>query len=267
MKVEYSEYERVSSKKNKKRKAKRNRAIVAITAIFLVLCVVVGIIVAVFFNVKDIKVIGQGIYTQEEIIYASGILNGDNLLFMSSSTIENRVREALPYLKNVEIIKSFPNKVGIKVTSAVEEYLLENKNGKYVADKDFKILRVTAEIPQNLIRVKGLTTDELKPGVNATFSDKQQRDAFFELLKILNEKKINVKYINIESLVNISFMINDNLYIKLGSFNDVVGKIEHLEASLDQVDDEMSASISLIDWSINNKKAILKYEDVSKYLE
>ena len=45
------------------------------------------------------------------------------------------------------------------------------------------------------------------------------------------------------------------------------GKLTHLKTMTEVMDSSLSASISLVDWSVENKKAVLKYEDISELLK
>lgn len=263
MKVEYSE--NVSRVKNKKRR-KRSKAkgiIMAVCAVAVVLGVTVALMLTVFFNVAVVKVVGSSIYTADEIIYASGIIQGDNLLRLPTETIEGRIEAALPYIKKADIIKSYPDTAGIKVTPAVESLIIKTNEGRFAADSDYKILRALTEDVDDLPVIRGIVSSEVTPGKILTFDDKQQRDVLNDLIKICSEKGFSVNYIDIESLINISFVIDGRLYVKLGSYNDMSGKITHLAAMLETVDSNVNASISLTEWSVDNKKAVLKYEDIT----
>ena len=111
MKVEYSEANRRPQKRRRRRHSKLKKIAVAIISILLVLGIAVVLMVSVFFNVTSVNVIGRSIYSSEDIIFASGIVNGDNLFRLSADDIEARIVKSLPYIKEAEIIKSFPNSV------------------------------------------------------------------------------------------------------------------------------------------------------------
>ncbi len=268
MKVEYSDAERRPVKKRRKKKrSKIKRIITAVISILLVLGVAVALMLTVFFNVSSIKVIGSSIYSSEDIIYASGIMSGDNLLRMSSDKIEARIVKALPYIKEAEIIKSFPNTVGIRVEPAEEKILLIGDNVNYVADENYKILRTVDTQIQDLIRIKGIKTDSFDVGGKVNFTDKQQRDVLKDISEICKEKGFNLTYINVENLVDISFAIEDRRLVKLGSYSGLSGKITHLKETLQKIDPSISASISLKEYSSTKKEAIVKYEDIADFIK
>lgn len=267
MKVEYSENGRKPVKKKRKKHSKLSRIITAVTVIAVVLGVTVSLMLTVFFNVTAVKVVGSSIYSVDEVIYASGIMTGDNLLRLPSEKIEQRIAEALPYVKKATVIKSYPDTVGIELTPAEESVMLVTKEGSFIADSDFKILRTADEHTDGLIKVVGIDASDVAPGKTLVFNEKQQRDVLKDLCAICSENGFSVDYINIESLLDINFVIDGRLFIRLGSYNNMSGKLTHLKTMTEVMDSSLSASISLVDWSVENKKAVLKYEDISELLK
>lgn len=267
MKVEYSETKRRPQKKKRRKLSKIGKIIIAMVSILVVVAITVMLMLTVFFNVSAVKVVGSSIYSYDEIIYASGIMNGDNLMRLPSDDIEARVERALPYVKKAEIIKSFPNTVGIKVTPATESVLLETESGIYTADSDYKVLRSATDRPEGLLRIKGIKADSLKAGNLVKFSDKQQKKILKDILDICSEQGFSVQYVNVSSLVDIGFLIDSHVYVKLGSYNDLDSKMLHLAEVVKNFDKNATASISLENWSASSKESTMKYEDISKYTE
>ena len=267
MKVEYSETKRRPQKKKRRRLSKVGKIVVASASILLVVAITVALMLTVLFNVSAVKVVGSSIYGSDEIVYASGVMNGDNLFRLPSDEIESRIETALPYVKKAEIIKSFPDTVGIKVTPATESILLQIDDGMFVADADYKVLRSVSEKNDNLLRIKGIKTESAKVGKALKFSDKQQKKVLAELLEMCKENGLSVRFVNISNLVDIGFVVNESLYVKLGSYNDMSSKIIHLTTAIKNMDKKVTASISLENWSLSSKESTVKYEDISKYLE
>ena len=265
MKVEYSDNGRRPTKKNKKRKTRLKPWFLASVALIIVVTVTVTLMLTVFFNVASVKVVGSSIYSENAIISASGIMDGDNIIRLSKDDIAENIIKKLPYVKSVTVSKALPDTVGIKVTPATECYTVLTDDGFFVADKDYKVLRSVSEKSEQLVSVVGLNVKAPVAGNMLTFNDKQQRDALSRLVDLCDAHNFELKYIDVESLVDIRFVINGKLYIKLGSYTEMAGKLAHLNEMLKSVDENVSASISLEDWSHNNKKAVLKYEDTTQF--
>ncbi len=267
MKVEYSETSRRPQKKKRRKLSKVGKILVASGSILLIVAITVTLMLTVLFNVSAVKVVGSSVYSSDEIVYASGIMNGDNLFRLPSDEIVTRIQTALPYVKTVEIEKAFPNTVGIRVTPATESFLVEGENGSYIADADYKVLRSVAERPEKLLRIRGIETKSFDIGKNINFTDKQQKKILDDILKICDEKGISVQFVDIGNLVDICFLMDSRLYVKLGSYNELVAKMEHLAQTIKKINSDVSASISLENWSATTKEAVLRYEDISEFIK
>ncbi len=267
MKVEYSEAERMPKKKKRKKHRKLKAIFTAVLTIFIVLGIAVALMMTVFFNVTSIKVIGSSIYTSDEIIYASGIINGDNLVLMQKSDIEARIEKSLPYIKRAEIISSYPDSVGISVEPAEEKYIISNENGQFVADNDFKILRTIGNSQNNLVKLVGVSTNEIEAGLKIEFVDNQQKDIIDNIFSICADKGFNLSYIDVTKSIDISFVINERILVQIGSYTDLGGKITHLTEVVKGLPEDEGVIISLKDWSIQNKESILKYDDINNYIK
>ncbi len=267
MKVTYSEPNEKSNKSRNKRKNKKRRLFFVIW-LLVISALILGILsVTVWFNIKGFALSGSSVYSREQIISVAGINLGDNLLLTSSSKAEKRIESELPYIKKAMVSKAFPNKLNIQITPADEYFNINTNDEMFITDRDFKVLRCVNAKPENLKTVIGLAVTQTKPGAVITFEDNSQKDKLAELMGLCEEKQINVTYIDITSLVDIKFAVNNNIFVELGSYADMVYKIEHLSKMIDDIDKYATASISLAGWTVERKNAVLKYEDISKYMQ
>ena len=82
---------------------------------FVVVIVAAIFVMSVFFRVSDIQVRGNVHYTDEEIIRAIDIEEGDNLFFFDRFAAIGRVFSKLPYIEQVSVERNLPNKVVVTV--------------------------------------------------------------------------------------------------------------------------------------------------------
>ncbi len=109
----------MAAARNNRRHGRRNRG--RFGFLFKLLCVLALVTAltvgaTVFFRVEYVEVTGNSRYTQEEVAAASGIQIGDNLYGMNKNAAARQVRQTLPYVEELSIWRSLPNKVFIKVT-------------------------------------------------------------------------------------------------------------------------------------------------------
>ena len=123
-----------------------------------ILLVVAAVIMAcvVFFRVNTVEVTGNLRYTTEEIIEASGIQTGDNLIILSGSRVSAAIRARLPYVEGVAIRKTLPDGVSIKVTERVAAASVESAEGRWLISAQGKLLEKDNGTV-NVVRITGLT--------------------------------------------------------------------------------------------------------------
>ena len=82
----------------------------------LAICAVIIVALTLFFRVETIVVTGTERYTAEEVIQASGVETGDNLFLLNKPTVNQRIRDALPYVERVKRInRKLPDTLLIEV--------------------------------------------------------------------------------------------------------------------------------------------------------
>ena len=109
------------------------------------------------FVVRSITVKGEGIYSAETILSASGIGEGVNLYSFRASTVEKNITLRCPYVGSVEVDRSIPNKMTITVKEDEPVYYaVIFGEYKLLSDK-LRVLGVVAskeDLPEGLIKLK-----------------------------------------------------------------------------------------------------------------
>lgn len=83
----------------------------ALGKLIIMLAVVAAIVfgVAIFFKVNTIEIQGNTVYSADQIIEASQIQQGDNLLTVNKALAVGNIKAALPYVEDVSIARSLPD--------------------------------------------------------------------------------------------------------------------------------------------------------------
>ena len=141
-----SKDERIVNRTNmRRRKNKRKRLIIrtVLSGFFLVAGLVVALLL--FFNINKISVTGDSAYSSEEIIIASEIETGDNLIFLSKSRVNKLITEKLPYVGSIKLRRRLPAHLEIQVIKTDAVYGVA-QNGYYtLLDRDGKVLETGVE--------------------------------------------------------------------------------------------------------------------------
>ena len=138
-----------------KKRRGRFRGLYKVLSILIVAAAVV-IACVVFFRVNSIEVTGNVRYTAVEIIKASGIQMGDNLIALPRSRISAAIRAQLPYVENVALGKSLPDGVILKVTERVAAASVDSAEGRWLISAQGKLLETDIGGIET-IQITGLT--------------------------------------------------------------------------------------------------------------
>ncbi len=261
MKIEYSEEQNKNKRIRKKRKKRRSKIGFFIGFVALVIGALATLSLTIFFNVNVFAISGESIYTESDIITASGLRQGDNLLRLSVRKAEKEIETLLPYVKKATVTRKFPEKIRINVTPATEYAVIETDNGFAVVDADFKVLKIEQKNREDLLSIKGIEFENFFVGETIVFSNSEQKEKLKELTTLLTDNFINATYIDIESLLSINFKVDNKHVINLGNYSNMGRKIALLVETLPQVDNSLNAKIDLSTWTESNKKAILTYDN------
>jgi cell division protein FtsQ len=183
-----------------------------------------------YFRAKTLEVENNNVLTKEEIIKASGINLGDNILSVNISTARKKIM-ANPWVAEAEVGRKIPSGITVKITEhsclAVidlgKEFLL-NENGeifKEKADTD----------PVAVPMIKGLTFSDL----NANGAGKSPAfNAVFSVLKLGQKPESvlpngEVKLISVDREIGVTIhAFNEMKTIKLG-YDNYKDKYERLK--------------------------------------
>lgn len=268
MKVEYdNKNNRKSTKKEVKRKRRRRLkpAFFIMLALFLVAIAAV-LSLTVFFEIESVNVSGESIYSQEMVINAAGIKNGQNLLRLNKNKISDKIEKGLPYVKDAVVTKVFPNSVSIRIVPATEFAVMEINDQFVVIDDNFKALSIESERREDLAFIKGAKASNIVLGEVVTITDKEQQNVLEELLKFAEVSELRVTAFNISNTVSVSALLEDRILVQFGSRNHFENKINHLKAMLPTVIADKQAKIFLDTWTTENKKTSIIYEEITQHI-
>ncbi|MEE0946299.1 MAG: FtsQ-type POTRA domain-containing protein [Acutalibacteraceae bacterium] len=241
------------AKKDKKRVSKRKRRKRAILTFFVLVAVslLCGLSFTVFFPVKNIEVLNNSIYNTQEIINASLINNGDNLLRLSEKRVLENLQESLPFVDGIVLEKKLPDTVIIEVTEATE-YCCYNIDGIYYStDINGRVLKEYYEIP-SLVYVEckaSLSKDNIRSVVLESDNHKNVLNEILNSGKLDNTK---LNYIDISNLYDIKIGIDNRFTIELGEDRYINEKLALFSKMAESKTQENSGVFRFNMWEPNN---------------
>lgn len=145
---------RQRSHKTHRRRRGRFRGVYQFFTVLLAAAAVIAACV-VFFRVNEVEVEGNSRYTAEEVVEASGIRTGDNLVGLSKSQVASRVRTGLPYVESVAIQRKFPDGVLLIVKERSAAASIAGGSGRWLISSQGKLLE--QQTHQKVLPISGLS--------------------------------------------------------------------------------------------------------------
>ena len=243
----------------------------AAIAAALILCFMI------FFRVQTVSVVGNSMYTQEEIQKASGVTQGNALLMVNKTAVASRIIAELPYVDQVRVSVSLPDTVKIEVEELKNAYAVAAEDGTYwLINSDGRLVeQITAKEAGDYLQIQGVrirsaetgqtmqvleeaapqpsedtaedaaedTEDTAAPEASA----QKRMDVAMELLGYLEQTADvrSVTVVDVSSIYNIEIWYGSQYEVKLGGNTQLEYKIEYMVAAIAQLDSYQSGVLDL----------------------
>ena len=208
------------------------------TLYFVLAAIVVGIVMAilsntVLFKCGTIEVTGTTRYTAEEIIAATGVKTGDNLLHVDAKKAENGVMNAFAFVDKVAVKKQYPTKIVIEITEAQNWFAL-NQGGKNVVIS--RGGRVLGAIPADgLVVVKGFEAESLETGSRLNSKVDAKNKIIMEIFETAEKVGLaNVTEIDLMDRFSIKITVDNRIVLNLGSSVQLESKLRVGQALIEK---------------------------------
>ena len=222
----------IKQTKNKKRMKSFLKWIIIITVI---IASIIFLLTSPLFNIKYIRVENNNIVTSEEIIYLSGIREGENLFKVNKFITKSNIKKNT-YIEDVEIKRELPYGIVINVKERVPTYLLEVENSKYAYINNQGYILEISSMKLNLPIIKSYKTTEIIPGQRLIVEDLEKLEI---VLKIMENAKLNeisdlITQIDINDATNIIlYLEGEGKTVYIGDATNINTKILLLKKCLE----------------------------------
>lgn len=230
---------------------RRRRGAVVYTPIAVLLIVIIVIFgMSVFFRISDIEVTGAEKYTVDQILSISGIVKGDNLIFLDTKAVSKKIGSKLAYLNEVVIDKIVPDKVVIKVTESQPIAVISYNGDWWIVDQIARSLEKTdGSSAAEKMKINGIEPVSVAEGQKIIVSEDQQTKLQYliDILTALNNIGIayDVSMLDIANIGNISFVYSDRFTVKIGSGEDIDHKLILMQQVIEQLEPDFIGKIDL----------------------
>lgn len=225
--------------------------------IFVMLLVVAIFIfcAAIFFKITDIVVEGNNLYTDEEVVEASGLALGDNLLAVSRGTVAGRIQASLPYVEDVQVGRTLPGTVTVTVRESDAVYAVYAANGTvWLVNSSGKLLEQASPGASSYPWLVGVTVQTPQAGDQAVCAETEALDAALTVIQLLEATDYLPKIVEIDVTKPYDIILRyESLYeIHLGGVDQMEYKMRYLTAILA---DSQIAEGGIIDLTLEKENA------------
>jgi cell division protein FtsQ len=206
--------------------------------------------ISVFFRISDIMVRGVTKYTTEQIVAASEIKAGDNLVFVDPGRTAEKIRTKLPFLNEVVVEKIVPNRVAIIVTESLPIAVVTVEGVRWILDQDARVLDKADEASaDHKISVTGLTPKSATAGRPLEVDDGEQTKLLYlaNVLTAIQSAGItgDVSSLDVSNIGSIKFSYAGRFTVILGSGEDVDYKLVKLRDVMERLERDDRGKIDL----------------------
>lgn len=251
---------RVKETKKRKKRNKLRNVLIWIIAVIVFLAIGVVLSLTMFFNINNVTVEGNKLYSVEDVLAQCTIDKGENLFMSDTEKAKKTIEQNLPYVYNAQIKRKLPDTLQINITEAKPAYSIRCKDKTYILlDNRFKVLEVGSQVSKG-IKISKAEVKSAIPGKQIVFKNADVG----ECLKKLGDTVKNGKFSEITAIYcnNISdnyVIYQDRIKFKLGNCDNLETKIYQGLAACEQLN-ESSPNVSGI-MTIGGDKSVCFTEE------
>lgn len=221
---------------------------------FLVILAAIVVGCVVFFRVNQVTVEGNSRYSAQEIIDASGVELGENLLLISKPQTSGNITRKLPYVQNVAVIRRPPDGLVLRITESTAAAAVQVEDAWWLMDARGKLLDWGDEgLKGSLPVVSGIHPTE--PGLGAWLTvepeEKFKLDSLEALLTALAGRGMvgNVTgFVDLNATNTIYFGFGDSLTVAApmtGDFERLAFQLQRVLETFQQRGEAVAGTLDL----------------------
>ncbi len=209
------------------------------TVRYLLAAAAILLAVNIFFEISDIQVEGNVIYSSQEITEASGLHTGVSGLLPFRTIASRRIRSRLPGVSSARISLVVPDRmvITVKETSAVA--VLHTDSGILLLSQDCKAVSGFRGDEGELLQVRGIRPLETQVGETMRVSDVESTKLSYlkEMLVLLTEEGMrqDVQDLDFSNVSDLHFRYLDRFTVRMGKQENLAKKLDLLKRIVDNL--------------------------------
>lgn len=246
---------RTSSQRRRRRRYRQNeyRTAGLLQKLIIMLAIVAAIVlgVEIFFRIHTVEVQGNSIYSREQVVEASGLEIGDNLLLVNRAAVAGSIKARMPYVRDVSVSPSMPDTVVIRLRESDVAALVKSDIGaSWYINTGGRVMGSSVEgFRGQVIALSGFTISAPKNGQQAVAAEEKTEHmaAALHLLSQMEGTGLigQITAVDVEKPYDIIAHIGDRLEVWLGSTENLEYKTQYLQVVLDELEEYQTGVIDL----------------------
>ena len=219
---------------------RRIREITAkVSIVFIIVTVMMFILLSFGFKLKRVNVDGMTVYSSDEISEWVNENCSDNVLFMSSSELKDKLSNAFPRLKNIVVEKDLPNTLCITAEDDAPSYYITLDGEHYVLSEELKVITRTNDsgATSGLLSVAVTDIKKAVTGQKIEFYYDYQYDYIKDLLTDISKHDMSGGIISVDADDKFDITVNydGRFTVKIGAGENVKTKLTLAKAYIDSL--------------------------------
>ena len=252
----------------RKHKQRRRRKILTLFLLALLIAVVgVALSLTVFFKITQINIVDSSIYSDSQIIEASGIKINENMFLTDSQKAAKKIEAALPYVSDVTVKKSITGKMTLTVTETKAAMAFLEGENYLIISPDGKVLERSRIISEHVCLIEGITYSEAEEGKTIVLCDLLSSDG--ETVLRSGERLLEdlvtaysgsqnylggkISEMDLSDINNLEMVYEYRILLKCGEISKLDGTLKFAGAIIERLDGENPYYKGTVDLRIENK--------------
>ena len=218
----------------------------------LAICAVIIVALTLFFRLETIVVTGTERYTAEEVIQASGVQTGDNLFLLNKPTVNQRIRDALPYVERVKRInRKLPDTLLIEVEECGTPLAVVQDGSAWLVSPLGKIVeQLPAGQAEGYAVIDGcqLLTPTVGTKIALATEYNAKKESLLDLLAALEEAEMldQVEAIHLEDASTLTMEYGGRFLVEMPYRADYQRKLQTLRLAVEKLETNQTGTIQLL---------------------
>ncbi|MEG0615790.1 MAG: FtsQ-type POTRA domain-containing protein [Oscillospiraceae bacterium] len=255
--------------KQTRRRRKRNMSLYYLLVFIMVFLVGFVLSTTVLFKITDFEIEGKTRYTNEEIIAASHLKIGNNLIRSKTDAAEEAILKELVYVDSVKVERKFPAKISIELEPSTPFANVKLASGAVLASDKGKVLESTTEPTAGYVTFTGYAPINADVGEIMKSEDAEKDKLFLLICEKLKKLKItNATGVDITDRFNIILVYENRITVELGSQTDLEYKLKYTHTLVEEkIGKNKEGTLSILGdngISFVEKDQLERYEEIKR---